>query len=50
MKDNSPSRVIDLMSKAGFDNPELVGQERILFGLLGVAYYQATTGTTRAGH
>ena len=39
MKDNSESRVLGLMSQAGFADSKKTGRRRMLFG--GVAYYRA---------
>lgn len=40
LKDNSDSRIIALMSQAGFANPKVVRRQAMLFGK--IAYYQAS--------
>lgn len=40
LKDNSESRVLSLMTEAGFANPKKVGRRAMLFGH--IAYYRAT--------
>jgi hypothetical protein len=42
MKDNSDERILGLMRHTGFTNPEKVKEGRMLFGLLRIAYYQAS--------
>lgn len=44
LKDNSPSRVLELMAEAGFVDAKRVASGAMLFGLVRNAYYQATTG------
>ncbi|HET7212025.1 MAG TPA: class I SAM-dependent methyltransferase [Terriglobia bacterium] len=44
LKDNSPGRVLELMGQAGFAGAKRVAEEKILFGLMRSAYYQATAG------
>ena len=42
MKDNSNERILGLMSDTGFTNPMKVKEGNMLFGLLHIAYYQAS--------
>lgn len=42
LQDNSPSRVLALMTEAGFTAAEQVAQTAILFGLARVAFYKAS--------
>jgi ubiquinone/menaquinone biosynthesis C-methylase UbiE len=42
LKDNASSRVLMLMTEAGFSSAEQVGQTVILFGLVRVAFYKAS--------
>lgn len=42
LKDNSPGRVVELMTEAGFGGAKHIAEGRILFGLVRCAYYQAT--------
>ena len=41
LRDNSEGRVLDLMRRAGFAEPALVGRGALLFGHVQVDYYQA---------
>jgi ubiquinone/menaquinone biosynthesis C-methylase UbiE len=41
LKDNSPSRVLKLMSEAGFGTSKLVAEGVLLFGFVQVGYYEA---------
>ncbi|MGH7858230.1 MAG: class I SAM-dependent methyltransferase [Candidatus Binatia bacterium] len=43
LKENSASRILDLMSRAGFADPKNVGHRAMLFGH--VAYYRASVPT-----
>jgi hypothetical protein len=42
MKDNSEGRILTLMSQAGFVGSKKVKDGAVLFGLLQIAYYQAS--------
>lgn len=42
MKDNSDERILGLMRHTGFTKPVKVKEGRMLFGLLRIAYYQAS--------
>ncbi len=44
LKDNSPSTLLNLMAHAGFADTKRVAVGAILFGLIGIAYYQAVAG------
>ncbi len=46
LKDNSDSRILTLMSQGGFAYPKKGRDGAILFGLLRIAYYQATVPTS----
>jgi len=41
LEDNSQQRILQLMKRAGFMNPEKVKDGSMLFGLMPTAYYQA---------
>ena len=41
LEDNSQQRILQLMKRAGFVNPEKVKDGSMLFGLMPTAYYQA---------
>lgn len=43
LKDNSDTRIVELMRRAGFKTAEKVKDANMLFGLLRTAYYRATT-------
>lgn len=42
MKDNTHERILQLMSRAGFMNPEKVKEGSMLFGAMQTAYYRAS--------
>jgi ubiquinone/menaquinone biosynthesis C-methylase UbiE len=48
LKDNSASRILTLMTEAGFVDVKNVGQRVVLFGLARVAYYQASVPSSTA--
>ena len=41
MKDNTDQRLLQLMSSAGFKNPEKVKEDKMFFGLMQTGYYKA---------
>jgi ubiquinone/menaquinone biosynthesis C-methylase UbiE len=49
LRDNSESRILALMSRAGFTNPQKVGQGAMLFGRARVNYYQAPVPAQEEG-
>ena len=44
LKDNTDERILQLMSDAGFTNPEKVRAGSMFFGVLRTAYYRASNG------
>lgn len=44
LKDNTQTRILALMSAAGFDDAKVVGQRKVLFGFSQVVYYRACVG------